>query len=134
MIGSTTSWTWAAPAASHARSWSAISAGEPVTAGTSGGRVVVAHLAAGPAWQPDVYRGRRLDLTGRPPRVTINRSTRSFSRANPSAVLPYWLHHMFHAATWGSVMSSMRSPIEPTISGGPPGRGERGWSTQRSAS
>ena len=70
-------------------------------------------------------------LQGR--RVTADRPARGVDlvaeRGIPLGELPNQVNHAFHDCTCGSVIDSIRSPIEPTISGGPCGRGPRGMSS-----
>ena len=51
----------------------------------------------------------------------------------PLGALPVSAYHEFQASTWGAVIRSIRSPFEPIRSGGPPGRGPRGSSSQSRA-
>ena len=44
------------------------------------------------------------------------------------------LHQTFHESTTGSPMASIRGLLEPSMTGGPPGRAGRGSSTQSSTS
>ena len=91
------------------------------------------------ACRPGSGRCRPASGRGRPPcarcrpgrgrRRGRRHPPRSRSGATPSGVLPVSAYQAFQPSTQGSVAASILGPLEPTISGGPPGRAGRGSSS-----
>ena len=63
---------------------------------------------------------------GSRPAARAASSTSEISRGTPAGELDVSAYQAFHAAMYGTVAASIRGPMEPTISGGPPGRMGRG--------
>ena len=70
---------------------------------------------------------------GSPPAARAAASTPRGQRRDPLGRFPNPSNQAFQASTCGAVIASIRSPLEPTMSGGPPGRGPRGTSSQSRA-
>ena len=100
-------------------------------------RAPACHRALDPpraAGQPNEDRDRPLDL-GRIATDVAARlvDDRRGAARRPSGRLPMSANQEFQASACGIVMRSIRGPFEPIISGGPPGRGPRGSSSQSRA-
>jgi hypothetical protein len=132
VIGSTTSWTWLTPAGEGAQAGGDLLAAP--RSGATGSSVARRPHPARAAGQLDQHGHGALHLG----RVAAHLAARLVDSGQQrpgscSTSLANHEYHAFHASTWGSVMRSMRGPIEPIISGGPPGRGPRGSSSQSRA-
>src|SRR5438034_1191749 len=82
--------------------------------------------------RPDVAATVRSTSPGLRPAAIQALSTVPRAGATPVGRFPVCRYQAFQAATYGTVISSIRWPVDPISSGGPPGR-DRGSSSQSRA-
>ena len=122
VIGSRTSWTVPIPSRGVRAECLGHRGGSPVSGGIAAW-VASPDSRPVPPGSPTSTATVRSIAAGSRPTSRHASSTTSRSGAMPAGVLPMSAYHVFQASTYGSAIRSIRGPLEPMSSGGPPGRG-----------